>query len=183
MKRTAYTIISLSMAVIVTGLVIVSLKNFYYRSELVTGMVIADDVKKIATMLEKINKDCTIIGFAHQQNPVTFLNVISFSGSEIGSMNLAHAEYWKGPYLEENPEVQGIEYMVVHTNDGYFVTPGNGVTLPNGKIIGKDIIFCETSNIGALMYDKKMLYYNGRPMAAPLSLKQQVVVLSEPDDE
>jgi hypothetical protein len=183
MKIVSNIIISLAMGVIVIGLLSVSLVNFYYRSDIVTGSVIADDVKELAIILQKIDKECTIMGFDHQQNSLNFLNVISFSGSEVGSMNLAHPEYWKGPYQEDNAAVQGVEYMLVKTNDGYFVTPGNGVKLPNGKIIGQDIIFDKESNIGAMMYDKNALYYNGKPLAASVSLGRHYVPVVETGEE
>ncbi len=183
MKQTAQAIISLAMGIIVCGLLTVSLVNFYYRAEMITGSVIADDVKKLALILQKINKECGIIGFALQQNPINFLNVISFTGSEVGSINLAHPEYWKGPYIEDNPEVQGIEYMIVSTKDGYFITPGNGVKLPNDKVIGTDIILDHNTNIGLMMYDKNLLYYNGKPLAAPLSLDKGYIPAIEVGEE
>ena len=85
-------------------------------------------------------------------------------------MNLAYPEKWHGPYLERNPSVQGIEYQVVYTRKGYFITPGQGVKLPNGKIIGKDIILDENADIELMMHDDQALSYRGQPLAAQITI-------------
>ena len=151
---------------IIIGLIIISIVNFYYRSNILTGTMIADDVKKLAKIFNTIHKQCRILSFDVQQNPINFLNVEKFSGSEVGSMNLAYPNEWKGPYLPDNPTVQGVEYMVVDTERGYFITPGEGVELPNDKVIGKDIILNKEADITAMMHNRAQLYYNGRPLAA-----------------
>lgn len=165
MKKVGMSLISGFMVSIICGFVILSIVNFHYRSSYVLGAAIAADVQKLGKAFEKINRECSILKFAQQQTPITFLNVESFTGSELGGMNLALPENWQGPYLPLNPEVQNIEYMVVRTDEGYFVTPGNGVTLPNGKEIGTDIILDQKANIGKMMYDKDALYFNRKPLA------------------
>lgn len=139
--------------------------NFFKTSEKITESVIVADLGKLAQIFAKIHAGCQIIGFDHQKTLINFLNVKGFSGSEVGSMNLAHPEKWEGPYLDENPTVQDQEYQVVKTNQGYFITPGEGVMLPNNKVIGKDIILDEHANITALMQDENSLAHQGQPLA------------------
>jgi len=161
-------LIVLGTSLIIIGLIITSFINFYYRSSILTGHIIAEDVKKLARIFNTIDRQCRIIGFDYDKNPINFLNVEKFSGSEIGSMNLAYPDKWDGPYLFDNLTVQSIEYMIVATDNGYFITPGDGVALPNGKVIGKDIVFDRKSDIAQMMYDKTQLYYGGRPLATQM---------------
>ena len=56
--------------------------------------------------------------------------------------------------------------MIINTDRGYFITPGDGVRLPNDKVIGTDIILNKEADVLAMMYDRSQLYYNGRPLAA-----------------
>lgn len=144
------------------------------------GLYIADDIERLATIFSKIDSTCGIISFDYQKNPINFLNVAHFVSSEVGSMNLKYPDKWQGPYLNDNPTMQGIEYQVVRTQKGYFITPGErierhngilkskGVTLPNGKEIGKDIILEDTSDIAAMIKDPDALSYKGRPLAAAI---------------
>lgn len=85
-------------------------------------------------------------------------------------MSLAHPEKWDGPYAQRNPSAEGVEYQVVKTKKGYFITPGDGVKLPSGHVIGKDIIFDEDADIQAMIYDNKVLLVEDRPLAVPLSI-------------
>jgi len=150
--------------------------SYVYQSKTVTTDVLTNDLQKLVTIFEDINKQCGIISFDYQQNPINFLNVETFTSSEVGPMNLAHADKWQGPYMTDNPTVQGKEYMVVRTKKGYFITPGNGVRLPNGKLIGKDIILNEDADIQAMMRNPNKLLFENKAFAAPLSLSKKVVL-------
>ena len=150
----------------VLSLLVVSFINFTYRAGNITGVVVAGDIKKLAVIFDRISKTCGISGFDHQQNMINFLNVGCFKGSEIGSMNLVYPKRWQGPYLKDNLAVQGKEYMIVKTNRGHFITPGNGVRLPNGAQVGKDIILNESANIPAMMNNQNKLMFKGRALAA-----------------
>ncbi len=85
-------------------------------------------------------------------------------------MNLIYPNKWEGPYLEDNPTIQAIEYQVVRTKKGYFITPGDNVRLPNGKIVGKDIKLDEGVDITAMMNDENMLMFKGESLAMTLTL-------------
>ncbi len=164
-----------SLTVVATGGVIVALLaasvvSFFYSSRFVTSTVIADDVKKIAGILNRINESCVIMSIDAPKSTVNFLNVKAFAGSEVGSINLTHPEKWEGPYLQDNLSVQGIEYVLVRTKKGSFVVPGDGVKLPNRAVIGKDIIIVDHTDIEALMNDPKKLSFKGQPLAAKIGV-------------
>jgi hypothetical protein len=136
---------------------------YWQQSQRMNDMIIADDVAHLAEILNTIHRECTIIDFEHQKNHIDFLNVISFEGSEVGPMNLAHPERWRGAYLKDNPTIQEKYYQVVRTKKGYFVVPGEGVQLSNGLIIGKDILFDEEADIQVMTED--ILQFKKRPLA------------------
>lgn len=151
------------------GLFALSGVGLYVKSKRSVGFIIADDVARLKTILETINRTCKIISFDQQQNVINFLNVGAFSGSEVGPMNLAYPQKWEGPYLTDNPTMQEKEYMVVQTNKGYFITPGNGVRLPDGKVIGIDIIFDKKANIDQ-MVQSGVLAFKGKALSVVLSI-------------
>lgn len=141
-----------------------------YRAKDDAGMMMAREVLELRDIFHRIHKTCTIIDFDAQKNPINFLNVATFTGSEVGPMNLVHPDKWEGPYLKENPTMYHIAYQVVSTKKGYFVTPGDGVKLPNKKVIGRDIILDQKAKIDDMMLDPQMLMYKDKPLAARLEL-------------
>src|SRR5690348_6473169 len=107
---------SLFIAVIVLVFVLaLSLIDTLYRSKDDAGMIMADHIAELKTTFEKIHHDCGIIDFDAQKNPINFLNVTQFVGSEVGPMNLVHPEKWQGPYMKDNPTIYHIAYQVVST--------------------------------------------------------------------
>jgi hypothetical protein len=162
----------LAIAVIIGIIFFIGITFFdtMYRVKDDAGMMIASEVITLRDIFHRIHKTCTIIDFDAQKNPINFLNVEKFTGSEVGPMNLVHPEKWEGPYLKENPTLYHIAYQVVSTKKGYFVAPGDGVELPNKKVIGRDIILDQKANIDAMMVNPEELLYKGRPLAARLEL-------------
>ncbi len=163
-------LIGLGTGAVIIGLLAISFINFFYRSDIVTGTVIAEETKRLAGIFNTIHKQCKILSFDNQQNIINFLNVESFTGSEVGPMNLAYPEKWQGPYVGENPTIQSKEFMVVRIEQDYFVTPGNGVRLPNGKVIGKDIMLDKDADMHAMTTDHGSLYFQGRSLAQKIML-------------
>ncbi len=149
-------------------LFLLTLGWYWYRSTQAIGLIINDDVAKLATIFEKIDSTAGIAGFDYQKNPINFLNVRSFVGSEIGSMNVKYPKKWQGPYLDDNPSIQGKDYMVVKTKKGYYITPGEGVKLPNGLVIGVDVKLDEDADIDALVQKSHPLEWKGKALASPL---------------
>ncbi len=148
----------------------ISIGESFYRERQISGCIIADDVVNLQKIFEKIHQDCRILSFDYQKNPINFLNVKAFTSSEVGPMNLTYPNKWQGPYVEDNPEVQGKAYQVVRTKLGHFIIPGDGVVLPDGKKLGSDVPIDENTDIAALTLEKQPLNYQGRALAAPLKL-------------
>jgi len=48
--------------------------------------------------------------------------------------------------------------------------PGQGVTLSNGKVIGKDILITPETAMGPLLNDPQALLYKESVLAAPVSM-------------
>jgi hypothetical protein len=176
-------IISLVTAGIFVVLIVVTYFSSRYKTKETTGILIAQDIARLSEIFQRIHEQCKILSFDYQKNPINFLNNISFVSSEVGPMNLANPEGWKGQYVDDNPTIQGKEYQIVRTKQGYFITPGEGVWLPNGKVIGKDIMLDENTDIPALMRDKNGLQFEGKALAAPLPLTPLASPLLEIEGE
>ncbi len=158
------------VAGIIAALLLLTFWQLYYQARQEKDAIIADTVVELAQIFKQIDAKCKIIGFNYDKTIIDFLNVGQFSGSEVGSMNLAYPQKWQGPYLKENPHVQNKFYQIVRTAYGYFIVPGDGVRLGNGKVIGKDLIFTKKTNIRAMMQDPQALLDKdtGRALAAEL---------------
>jgi len=59
---------------------------------------------------------------------------------------------------------------VVATKRGYYITPGDGIKLPNKKIVGKDIILDQNADIDKMMVDEQAFRYKNKSLAARLEL-------------
>jgi hypothetical protein len=159
--------------IVIAGIIFfigITLMDSWYRAKDDAGMMMVSQVIILRDIFHRIHKTCQIIDFDAQKNPINFLNVEKFTGSEVGPMNLVYPEKWQGPYLKENPTMYHIAYQVVSTKQGYYVTPGDGVKLPNKKIVGKDIILDQKANIDAMMANPQELMYKDRALAARLEL-------------
>lgn len=153
--------------VLLIGIAIFSVRS---KTKQFSGDAMASDIMQLAAIFKSIHEDCTILSFDYQKNPINFLNVKAFSGSEVGSMNLAHPENWKGPYVEDNLAMQNKEYQIVRTDAGYFIVPGKGVKLPNDQVVGEDIEFNQNADIVALSQNNQPLNFEGKQLAAQLIL-------------
>lgn len=157
------------VAVLVAGAG-VAFYQLFHGSRQVTNQLIAEHVAKLVQSIEEIDKTCGIIGIVRDRTSIDFLTVKSFSGSEVGPLNLVHPDRWQGPYLERNLTMQGKAYELIRTKEGWYVVPGDGVKLTNGKVIGKDIVFDATSDIESFVNDAVGLEYNGKPLAQRVQL-------------
>ena len=167
MKQNIIAFFTILLFIVLTGMYVFSIK---YRSRDHTIGLIANDVKRLTIIFKRIDDQCRILSFDFQKNPINFLNVKTFEGSEVGPMNLAYPDKWEGPYLDNNPTMQSKEYQIVRTKQGHFITPGDGVRLPNGKVVGTDIVLDEDADILHMMHDKNALRVRGVALAAPLPL-------------
>lgn len=130
--------------------------------------LIAEQIAKLGAIFRRINQSCQITGFRHQKDHIDFLNVKSFDGSIVGSMNLANPKGWEGPYLERNFTVEDKFYQVVSTKKGYYIIPDDGIDLSNGQILGQTLIINKDSDIEELLKNPKGLLSNGKQLAAKI---------------
>lgn len=144
---------------------------YYFNSSLnYNDEIIADEVEQLKDIFIRINDAAKIKSFEDTIISIDFLNTISFAGNQVGPMILLYPQLWKGPYLEKNLTHQGKLYQIIKTYKGYFIVPGDGVKLFNGKVIGKDIKFDFNTDIKALLKDPDtLLSKGGKPLAAKLS--------------
>ena len=159
------------LGVALVTLFVATMYHFLKESHRVTNYTIAEHVKKLAHILNTINHEAQILGFGLDKTPINFLNVKSFSGSEIGSMVLGRPHAWKGPYMKSNPTVQDHLYYVLQGRSGYYITPGDGVRLSNGKVLGKDIVITPETDIALLLKYESALSYQGQPLIVKLDLE------------
>lgn len=146
--------------------------KFLTQVRIANDELIADHVSQIQQIFKRINDRCKITGFRHKKDHLDFLNVISFAGSVVGSMNLLEPKNWEGPYLEESLTIGGNEYQIVGTKTGYYIVPGDDVKLSNGLVIGKSLMITPQSNIEQMMRDPQALMSNNRPLAAKIPMYQ-----------
>lgn len=172
----------LGMTVAIVFVPMVIFVAYYFQSKRQTGLLINRDVILLAKKFEQINQDCTIIGFNHPKTVIDFLNVVRFVGSEIGTMNLKHPERWQGPYLPDNPTMHDKEYQIVRGSDGYYIIPGDGVTLPNKKTIGREIVTTDYIDINKLIEDGTLMF-NEKPLAARINLDTIPLLLPSEQEE
>ena len=134
-----------------------SIWMFFTYSKNVTDAFIVKDLSQLEEIFKQIDQDCKITGFDHIKNYVDFLTVKEFVGSQVGAMKMSYPKNWKGPYLLQNPTVLEQSYIVLKNKKGYYLVPGDGVVLTNGKIIGRDIILNDQTDIELLMQDVNAL--------------------------
>jgi len=157
-------------------LFLVTWYQFSHETRVIINQTIIEDVSRLKVIFDTINKECGIADFNHEKNYIDFLTVRSFVSSEIGSMNLINPERWRGPYVQDNLTIQSKVYEIVLTKNGYYIVPGTGVRLSNGKIMGKDIIITPTTDLDALVNEKEGLEYKGKSLVAPIVMEKKVLV-------
>jgi hypothetical protein len=168
-QKIGISFLSIAVIALLIGITIFNWRGSFKRE---TGELISQDIARLVAIFDDINNTAGILSFDHQKNDINFLNIKKdgFIGSEIGSMNLIHPDKWQGPYEKEIPRIEEEDYMVVRTKKGYFVIPGDRVRLPNGKIIGKDILLDEDADIESMMQDEQMLSYKGKALAGKIMI-------------
>ncbi len=173
-----YYIIPLIAALLLLALACIGVVSLWYQAKRGINVLITQEIQNLSEIFKKIDQQCGIIGFDHQHTYIDFLNVNSFEGSEVGATDLAYPEKWKGAYLRDNPTIQGKVYEIVRTKKGYFIVPGTGVMLNDGRVIGKDIIFDRNADIAKMTEERGVLNFNGKPLAARLEITYKKSVLS-----
>jgi len=149
---------------------VISAMTLWRSSRLSLDEVAHNDIIKLQNIFERIQKDCYIVDFERTFNPIDFLNVATFSGDKVGSMELAFPQHWKGAYLKNNLRIQNKLYAVLKNKQGYFIVPGYGVRLANGKIIGKSLKLNQNSDMRKLMQDPQALGSESGVLAAQIKI-------------
>ena len=149
------------ISIAIVGLFIVffcgAIIRLMLQSPINTDELIAKDIQALQQIFKKIHQDCTIVQFDRDRNDIDFLTVEKFTGTEVGSMTVLYPNFWQGPYLKYNLMMQQEPYVIAKTLSGYYIIPGNGVTLNNGQILGKDIIIDKKTNMDKLLADSGAL--------------------------
>lgn len=175
LKLKGRIIMNIGRTVIIAGiglLAVLFIGNMWYQKGQTEAEIMANDISELTSIFQQINSHCMITGFDLSKNSINFLNVKEFAGSEVGPMNLAYPKKWQGPYMKDNPTVQSIEYQIVRTNQGYYIIPGDGVKLPNGKVVGTDITINADTDMNKLMTSEDGFKYKKLILASPLSFIQ-----------
>ena len=133
------------------------------------------DLQQLSMIMQKIDKECSIIELNAESNSVNFLNVEKIVGTEVGALRLAYPEKWQGPYLKNNLAYQEICYQIVHVKDGFFIMPGNGTRLPNGFEVGKDIVISHATSMEELLQKGGLLNFKGILFAVPLIMENEIL--------
>lgn len=162
---------------VLIGLVLVALLGytayfFWFQSKHEINEFIATDTSHLTEILQEIDQRCEIMSFDQEKSYINFLNVGCFEGSEVGPMNLAYPQKWEGPYLKDNPTLQGFYYYVLKNKKGYYIVPGDGIKLTNGKVLGKDIVITVDTDIETLLKNEPGLWFNTTPLITKLTLKR-----------
>lgn len=170
LPQSHFSLMSFLTGTIFLGLFFVSIWFLFKYSKYSTDAIIAQDMQSLQQIFREIDKDCKIIDFEHAKNYVDFLTVKEFIGSQVGAMNITYPKNWKGPYLKHNPTVLEQQYIVLKNKKNYYLVPGDGVVLANGKTIGTDILLNEKSDIEALLQDPKGLKSSQGPLAVKVEI-------------
>lgn len=149
---------------------LISIVTLWRSSRTAFDQVAHDDIMHLQEIFKQIQKDCYIVDFEHVVNHIDFLNIQSFTDKKVGSMELAFPKRWKGPYLKKNLRVQNKLYAVLKNKQGYFIIPGKGVRLANGKVIGKTLILDQNSDMKQLMRDQDGLDSENGVLAARIKI-------------
>ncbi|MBN1549082.1 hypothetical protein JW872_00270 [Candidatus Babeliales bacterium] len=161
----------LLIIVLFSMILVVSVKVLLSNAKSFSDELVASDMQQLQTIFKRIDDSCKILGFDHQENFVDFLTVQMFVSSEVGSMNLAYPDKWEGPYVDDNPTVQGEVYRIIKTRKGYYLVPGRNVQLSNGIVLDRDLIFDEQADIDAMIADQNKLMFRGKPLAVKISVQ------------
>lgn len=165
---TSNIVVALGTAAFLLFLVGITIFYFLNYTKQATADQIITDIELLGSTFKKIDETAVILEFNSPKSVINFLNIKKdgFVGSEVGPMNLVHPQKWNGPYLRDNPMIDNKEYQVIKTAEGYYVVPGDGVKLPNGKIMGTDVIIDRSTLMKELISDGGDLNYKNRPLGA-----------------
>jgi len=160
-KRYWNKIFPVLVVLFVVAITFVMVYNVIYNRPFFKSRLIAFDTHRISRTLKEIDEYCNILSVRSSRNSIDFLTVKEFVGSEVGCLNLAYPKQWKGAYFRDNPSIRGRVYEIVKAEEGFYVLPGQGVELPNGLEMGKDVIITPETKVEPLLDKDELLNYQG----------------------
>lgn len=149
-----------------------SIYYFWRESKVEINLLIGQNVEQLKDIFERIDSQVQILAFNQDKFYIDFLSVKNFSGSYVGPMLLTHPEKWAGPYLNDNLHLEGKLYQIIKVGENYYIVPGNGVVLSDGKIIGKDIKFESEQEINRMLQDKILINAQNKPLVAKVNISK-----------
>jgi hypothetical protein len=158
-------------ATVIASLFVIFLVKTSKEGPFQLAAIIENDLEQIEKVLTNIDTTCNILSFNYDSLLINFFTVEKFVGSTIGCLNLAYPGKWEGPYMQRNPTLQGKFYEVTRTKEGFFITPGVGVKLPNGQIIGKDFVITTNTSMNDLLLDDGAMNFKGQKLARKIEFK------------
>ncbi|MEX0672133.1 MAG: hypothetical protein WD068_02145 [Candidatus Babeliales bacterium] len=144
---------------------------WHYQNKVYPDHMIVQTIDDLSCIFHQIDATVGITGFKQAHNMIDFLTVGSFVGSEIGPMNLKYPKKWAGPYVADNPTFQGKLYQIVQAKDGYWLLPGDGVVLSNGRVVGGDLHITPDTKVRGLI-ESGLLVGDGMPLARKITIGQ-----------
>src|SRR5690348_2978820 len=118
MRQHHINFLKIIIVAILATLFLTSIYVFWKEKGKSVDYFMSQDIERLSIIFNKIQQQCYITGFESNKNPIDFLNVISFSGSQVGSMNLAFPQKWQGPYLKQNLKMQNKFYEIFKNKQG-----------------------------------------------------------------
>jgi hypothetical protein len=152
-------------------LLLIFFLKIYQDTSSVRVSVMREDLEVLQQILNRIDKECNILNVRSKGADLDFFTVEKFTGSNVGCLNLAYPKNWRGPYLQQDPTMDGRFYEILRARDGYFIVPGQGVRLPNGLVMGKDVMLSDQVRLEDLLKSGGVLNYNGQALGMKLNFK------------
>lgn len=154
---------------ILAFLLVLFIWRYYKAKPIYEAQLINSQVTKLEQVLRDIDDSCSILSVQHDRTPIDFLTVEKFVGSEIGGLNLAYPKYWAGAYVHDNFSMRGVSYELIKAKDGYFIVPGNGLRLPNGLVMGDDIIITKKVAVMPFLEPRGLLNFHNIALGKKVS--------------
>jgi len=145
-------------------LLIVCTAHFVGQSSEWNAGTVRADLSHLEEALKNFDGDCGIQEVLSGGHSLLFLTQTARPTDAFAAFKLANENTWRGPYIHKVPVAQGYPYMLLKTNKGLFIVPGEGVRLPKGSILGKEFFLTAESNLKALSAAGGILSHNGEPL-------------------